>query len=105
MCVAAHLDYMNTWVSFLDVRNGAEPCGRDSFAGEEDAYGFVTSPMDLARFVYFYALHQTYLNACIIIMYMTVQFNCGMPIIGDCRIYKQNSFATVGGPHVLSLVT
>lgn len=87
------------------MKKGTDLHGRGSFAGGENAYRFVTTPRDLATLVYFYALHQAYLNACIILLLMNATLDGGIPFIEDERIDKQQGFATIGGQHVLSLVT
>eukprot|EP00177_Eucheuma_denticulatum_P001676 GFKZ01003014.1.p1 GENE.GFKZ01003014.1~~GFKZ01003014.1.p1 ORF type:complete len:597 (-),score=79.30 GFKZ01003014.1:219-2009(-) len=98
-------DYMTTWESFLDVQNGADNRGRDTFLSGEDAYRFITTPRDLTTFVHFDALYQAYLNACIIMLSMGVPFDEGIPFQKDDDIDKQQGFAHWGGPHILSLVT
>lgn len=105
MRVAAELDYMTTWESWLDVQNAADCRGRDTFVRGEGSYRFITTPRDMATYVHFDALYQAYLNACIILLDLGAPFDPGMPFIDDDRVDKQQGFATFGGPHILTLVT
>ncbi|CAN8069714.1 unnamed protein product, partial [Agarophyton chilense] len=95
-------DFMTTWQSFIDVQNGADVRGREQY---EDGFRFITTPRDLATYVHFDALYQAYLNACLILLGMKVPFDKGLPYQLDDDIDHQQTFATFGGPHILSLVT
>ncbi|CDF40600.1 vanadium-dependent bromoperoxidase, vBPO [Chondrus crispus] len=112
------LDYMTSWEAFLDVQNGADVAGRDTFESGSDAFRFITTPRDLATYVHFDALYQAYLNACLILLDNKVKFDQGIPMgepdfNGNQGIpfqdpdFKdhQRGFAHFGGPHILSLVT
>ncbi|PXF39399.1 Vanadium-dependent bromoperoxidase [Gracilariopsis chorda] len=48
---------------------------------------------------------KAYLNACLILLGMKVPFDKGLPFQLDDDVDKQQTFATFGGPHILSLVT
>ena len=97
----ACLDYMTCWQSWLDVQNGANlKKNVDQF---ETQRRFITTPRDLATYVHFDALYQAYLNACLIMLGFDVPKSKGFPEPSPNG--RRDSFATFGGPHVLSLVT
>jgi len=56
-------------------------------------------------FIHHDALYQAYLNACIILLDIKAPFDSGIPFQQDDDIDHQSTFATFGGPHILSLVT
>lgn len=97
-------DFMTTWQSFMDVQNGADVRNREVY-DDEVGFRFISTPRDLATYVHFDALYQAYLNACLIMLGMGVPFDKGLPFQLDDDIDKQQTFATFGGPHILSLVT
>lgn len=94
------LDYMTDWCSWLDVQNGANFLGADSF---EEERRFITTPRDLATYVHYDALYEAYLNACLIMLATGVPRSKGFPEPSPST--RRDAFATFGGPHVLSLTT
>ncbi len=94
------LDYMTDWSSWMDVQNGANFKGLDKY---ESKKRFITTPRDLATYVHFDALYEAYLNAGLILLGNGVPFSKGFPEPSPSG--KRDSFATFGGPHILSLVT
>lgn len=111
-------DFMTTWGAYLDVQNGADVRGRESYENEAgNGYRFIATPRDLATYVHYDALYQAYLNATLIMLDMGVKFDRGIPSQdGTHRILgipfqepdefdKQQGFAHFGGPHILTLVT
>lgn len=95
-------DYMTTWASWLDVQNGADVRGRETYG---DGYRFIATPRDLATYVHFDALYQAYLNACIVLLGLGAPFDKGIPFQADDDRDKQQGFAHFGAPHILTLVT
>ncbi len=95
-------DYMTDWNEWLDVQNGADTHGRETY---DTGYRFITTPRDLATYVHYDALYESYLNACLILLGLGAPFDPGLPF-GD-RDYrdKQQGFAQFGGPHILTLLT
>ena len=92
-------DYMCAWPMWLDVQNGADVRGADDYDPER----FITTPRDLASYVHFDQLYQAYLNACLLLLAFAAPEGSGFP---SGRYHTtRGSFATFGGPHVLSLVT
>ena len=108
-------DYMTTWQWWLDVQNGADLRGQETYEnGRDTSYGcteplpkyrFITTPRDLATYVHYDALYQAYLNACLSMLAMGVPFDPGIPFQASDRLDRQQGFAHFGGPHILSLVT
>jgi hypothetical protein len=96
-------DYMQTWSEWLDVQNGADVRGRETYASP--AYRFITTPRDLATYVHYDALYQAYLNACLILLGLDAPVDPGLPFRLTDYIDKQQGFAQFGGPHILTLVT
>lgn len=101
-------DYMTTWQSFIDVKNGADVRGMDSYQNGwffSPKYRFIATPRDLATYLHCDALYQAYLNACLIMLDMGLKFDTGLPFTGPDKQDKQTGFALFGPPHILSLVT
>ena len=95
-------DYMTDWALWLDAQNGADVRGLDAYH-EDGLPRFVGTPRDLATYVHFDQLYQAYFNACLLMFAYGVPFDQGFPS-GRAHATR-GSFATWGGPHVLSLVT
>lgn len=58
---------------------------------------------DLARFVHKDALHQAYFNAALLLLQWGAPLDQGNPYVD--RLVRQRSFATLGGPHILTQVS
>lgn len=97
-------DHMTRWIDYLDVQQGANLAGRESYE-REPGRRFITTPRDLATYVHYDALYEAYLNACLILLALESPFDPGIPF--QARDFKdhQQGFAHFGGPHILSLVT
>lgn len=100
-----HRDYMTSWEWWLDVQNGADLRGKETYEDGEQKYRFITTPRDLATYVHYDALYQAYLNACLTMLAIGVPFDPGIPFQGRDSLDHQQGFAHFGGPHILSLVT
>ena len=100
-------DYMTTWEWWLDVQNGADLRGTESYEGDsfETRYRFIATPRDLATYVHYDALYEAYLNGCLSMLALGVPFDPGIPFQADDVVDRQQGFAHFGGPHILSLVT
>lgn len=96
-------DYMTDWRLWLDVQNGANVAGTDIYLPDGQTPRFIATPRDLATFVHFDQLYQAYLNACLLLFGAGVPFDYGFP--SGSSHFTRGSFATFGGPHVLSLLT
>ncbi|NET11213.1 MAG: vanadium-dependent haloperoxidase, partial [Symploca sp. SIO2B6] len=97
-------DYMTTWEWWLDVQNGADLRGTETYEGGP-AYRYIRTPRDLATYVHYDALYQAYLNACLSLLAIGVPFDPGIPFQASDKLDHQQGFAHFGGPHILSLVT
>jgi hypothetical protein len=95
-------DYMQDWNEWLDVQNGADVRGRETYAS---GYRFIATPRDLATYVHYDALYEAYLNACLILLSLKAPFDPGLPFQLTDYKDKQQGFAQFGGPHILTLVT
>jgi len=105
------IDYMTAWHAWMDVQNGADLGAADPLDFSDRR--FIATPRDLATFVHIDQLYQAYFNACLI-MLGKVPFESGFPTGGavpqeldpsGTARQTRGSFATFGGPHVLSLLT
>ncbi|MEW4528097.1 hypothetical protein [Maioricimonas sp. JC845] len=94
-------DYMTDWRLWLDVQNGADVRNTDAYRRE--GLRFITTPRDLATYVHFDQLYQAYLNACLLLLAFGTPFDSGFP--SGAYHPTRGSFATFGGPHILSLMT
>lgn len=97
-------DYMTTWEAWVDVQNGADVRGLETY-DNNPGYRFIATPRDLATYVHFDALYEAYLNACLILLGLGIDFDPGIPFQDKDFRDKQQGFAHFGGPHILSLVT
>ncbi|MEO0488851.1 MAG: vanadium-dependent haloperoxidase [Cyanobacteria bacterium P01_A01_bin.123] len=101
-------DFMTNWEAWLDVQNGADLRGLETYVDNADnspVYRFLATPRDLATYVHYDALYEAYLNACLIMLGRGMPFDPGIPFQRADYIDKQQGFAHFGGPHILSLVT
>lgn len=96
-------DYMTTWEAWVDVQNGADVRGLETYS-HNPAYRFITTPRDLATYVHYDALYQAYLNACFILLGLGVNFDPGIPFQQPDYQDKQQGFAQFGPPHILTLL-
>ncbi len=97
-------DYMTTWEAWLDVQNGADFRGLETYSNDLK-YRFMATPRDLATYVHHDALYEAYLNACLILLGLGMPFDPGIPFQRADFKDKQEGFAQFGPPHILSLVT
>lgn len=102
-------DFMTTFKAWLDVQNGADLRGLETYVGatqsrEFPAYRVITTPRDLATYVHYDALYEAYLNACLILLGMGAPFDPGIPFQKPDVEDKQQGFAHFGGPQILTLV-
>ena len=99
-------DYLTTFEGWVDVQNGADLRGLETYQGVGDAgYRFMTTPRDLTTYVHYDALYEAYLNACLQLLSLGAPFDPGIPFQAADKTDKQQGFAQFGGPHILSLVT
>jgi len=92
-------DYMTDFASWLAVQNGGPGAGPDAL---DPTPRWIRSLRDLGRYVQVDALHQAYLNACLILLELGAPLDPGLPPAASTT---QVGFAEFGAPHVLGLVT
>ncbi|MEM9710181.1 MAG: bromoperoxidase [Pseudomonadota bacterium] len=97
---AACIDWMTNWDDWLAVQNGANEGGKDEYEAD---LRFIQTPRDLATYVHFDELYQAYFTAALLMTAYGVPFDHGFPS-GPWH-KARGSFATFGGPHLLSLLT
>lgn len=115
---AANTNFMTDWDDWhnvqqgFDVRGPGDP-GQD-FTGNKR---FIHTPRDLATYVHFDALYESYLNACLILLGMNAPLDPGFDSLSGGRDSfpsgaemagrpsNVGGFALYGGPHILTLVT
>ncbi|MEM9825138.1 MAG: vanadium-dependent haloperoxidase [Planctomycetota bacterium] len=101
-------DFMTTWKAYLDVQNGADVRGEESYVDADHrslpALRFIATPRDLATYVHYDALYEAYLNACIFLLSSGAPFDPGIPFLRADATDHQQGFAHFGGPHILTLV-
>ncbi len=72
---------------------------------------YISTPRDLARFVNKDALHQAYFNAALLLLSGGAKWNQGNPYgdgkngMGGPLAMREAGFGTLGGPHILALVS
>ncbi|MEM8601537.1 MAG: vanadium-dependent haloperoxidase [Bacteroidota bacterium] len=119
-------DYMTTFEQWVDVQNGADLRGIESYCPAPStkkkspatkgtkgtpkdpctaAFRFIATPRDLATYVHVDALYEAYLNACLLMLSHRIPFDRGIPFQVADNVDRQQGFAHFGGPHILSLVT
>eukprot|EP00171_Calliarthron_tuberculosum_P019161 IDg19161t1 len=92
-------DYMTDFNSFLDVQDGADLRGLESY---ESTDRFITTPRDLATYVHYDALYQAYLTACDVMLVERVPFDPGLPFQAPDAEDKQQGFAHFGPTHLIA---
>ena len=100
-------DYMTNWDQFIDVQNGADLRGLESYVSADkfdQGHRFIATPRDLATYVHYDALYEAYLNACLSLLASGAPFDRGIPFLESDTFDKQQGFAHFGGPHILTLV-
>ena len=100
-------DYMTVWEQFIDVQNGADVRGAETYekpTGPDQGHRFIATPRDLATYVHYDALYQAYQIACLFLLNSGAPFDRGMPFLEADVFDKQQGFAHFGGPHILTLL-
>ena len=108
------VNYLTTLASWLNAQNSGN--GDDGFdyrkSNEASAANFepddryISTPRDLARFVNKDALHQAYFNAALLLLSGGAKWTRGNPYGDGARLEKREAaFGTLGGPHILALVS
>ena len=97
-------DHMTEWDEWYDVQNAANMGGLENYHSDTKRR-FITTPRDMATYVHYDALYESYLNACLLLLGNGMPFDPGIPYQLPDNLDHQAGFAHFGGPHILSLVT
>ena len=97
-------DHMTEWDEWYDVQNAADLGGLENYH-DNIKRRFITTPRDMATYVHYDALYESYLNACLLLLGNGMPFDPGIPFQLPDNLDHQAGFAHFGGPHILSLVT
>jgi hypothetical protein len=110
---ARNRNYLQNVADWLMAQNiGRDRFGRDYSQANhhaDDATAYEQTPRyigtmrDLARFVHKDALHQAYFNAALLLLAWEAEVDEGNPY--RSRLKRQASFATLGGPNLLTMVS
>ncbi|UIJ70331.1 hypothetical protein [Aurantimonas sp. HBX-1] len=95
-------DFMTDWPLWLDVQNAADTRDAQVFIPDGTAR-FIHTPRALATYVHYDQLYQAYFGAMLLMLDAGIPFDHGFPS-GPYHATR-GSFATFGGPHILSLMT
>ena len=103
-------DHMTLWDEWYDVQQAADLTGMEEYDDithklHKHYRRFITTPRDMATYVHYDALYESYLNACLILLDKKIPFDPGLPFQRNDFIDHQQAFAHFGGPHILTLVT
>ncbi len=110
------VNYLTKFASWLNAQNSGN--GDDGLAyssanearadyyEDETKIRYISTPRDLARFVNKDALHQAYFNAALLLLSGGAKWTLGNPY-GDGQPLqaREAGFGTLGGPHILALVS
>jgi len=109
--VAAEVDWMTDWASWLLVQNGKNVRDNRTLFQSPPERRFIKTPRDLATYVHDDALYQAYLNGCLILLATGAPLDPGFNHLSgngrqvDGAAWQAGGFALFGGPHILTLVT
>lgn len=108
-----YLTSFNSWLHAQNSGNGDDGLAypRANEAMEEyyedpDKVRYISTMRDLARFVNKDALHQAYFNAALLLLSGGAKWTPGNPYGDGGRLAdREAGFGTLGGPHILALVS
>jgi hypothetical protein len=109
-------DYLTDYDAWLTAQTtGLDAAGQsypksneDSAANFEKKPRFISTMRDLARFVNKDALHQAYFNAALLLLSGGAAWTPGNPYrdpFDPTTVKREAGFGTLGGPHILALVS
>jgi hypothetical protein len=112
----SELNFLTDFAAWLSAQNlGRDKDGQDySGSNQLDERNFenhnrhIATMRDLARFVHKDALHQAYFNAALLLLSGGARWNFGNPYSDSPRYgfgNREAGFGTLGGPHILALVS
>lgn len=83
----------------------SQPLGEDAAFESPRMRKRIRNMRDLARFVHKDALHQAYFNAALLLSSWEAPLDDGNPYVNPTFAETQIGFGTLGGPHLLTLVS
>ncbi len=107
-------NYLTTFPSWLNAQNSGNGddglaynrANEDSPTYYENTTRYISTMRDLARFVNKDALHQAYFNAALLLLSGGAKWTPGNPYVtGGPLEDREAGFGTLGGPHILALVS
>ena len=108
-----YLTSFNSWLHAQNSGNGDDGLAypraneaKEEYYEDQDKVRYISTMRDLARFVNKDALHQAYFNAALLLLSAGAKWTPGNPYGDDGRLAgREAGFATLGGPHILALVS
>jgi hypothetical protein len=106
-----YLTSFDSWLQAQNSGNGDDgkpyPQANEKYAAyyeDKSNIRYISTMRDLARFVNKDALHQAYFNAALILLNGKAKWTPGNPYAGTLGA-REAGFGTLGGPHILALVS
>lgn len=105
--LTAYEDWLRAQQAGWDVNGDAYPTANERDATMYEAMPrYISTMRDLARFVNKDALHQAYFNAALLMLSGGAEWTAGNPYNDKDRLKgREAGFGTLGGPHILALVS
>ncbi|MBW4467548.1 MAG: vanadium-dependent haloperoxidase [Pegethrix bostrychoides GSE-TBD4-15B] len=108
-----YLTSFNSWLHAQNSGNGDDGLAysraneaREDYYEDQDKVRYISTMRDLARFVNKDALHQAYFNAALLLLSGGARWTPGNPYGDGGRLEdREAGFGTLGGPHILALVS
>ncbi|NCR39677.1 MAG: vanadium-dependent haloperoxidase [Microcystis aeruginosa W13-11] len=108
-----YLTKFDSWLNAQNSGNGDDgmpyPQGNEADPGYYEGPNnvrYISTMRDLARFVHKDALHQAYFNAALLLLSGKAKWTPGNPYGDGGRLAdREAGFGTLGGPHILALVS
>lgn len=108
-----YLTSFNSWLHAQNSGNGDDGLAypraneaKEEYYEDQDKVRYISTMRDLARFVNKDALHQAYFNAALLLLSGGAKWTPGNPYGDGGRLAdREAGFGTLGGPHILALVS
>lgn len=108
-----YLTNFNSWLHAQNSGNGNDGLAypnaneaKEEYYEDQDKVRYISTMRDLARFVNKDALHQAYFNAALLLISGEAKLTPGNPYVKGGRLAdREGGFGTLGGPHILALVS
>lgn len=108
-----YLTSFNSWLHAQNSGKGDDGLAypnaneaKEEYYEDQDKVRYISTMRDLARFVHKDALHQAYFNAALLLLSGGAKWTLGNPYSDGSRLAgREAGFGTLGGPHILALVS